>query len=870
MWYQQTVAETEQILGTNKKDGLTKREHDLRLERNGKNVLKEEKRASALTIFFRQFGDFMVMVLMAAAVVSAFLGETLDAIMILLIIVMNGILGFIQEFKAERSLEALKKMTEDESRVVVGGELYVTKAENLVVGDVVILDSGAKVPADLRITESFRLKVEESILTGEAKDVSKHSNPISGETTLNKRKNMCYSGTVVTGGRGRGIVVATGMNTEIGHIAGMLQTKKPEATPLQNQLKHLGKILICLCAIVCAIVSVAGFFLGGNLYTMILTGVSLGVASIPEGLPIVVTICLALGVWRLANVNAIVRRLPAVETLGCTTCICTDKTGTLTKNSMEMQYIYGDKAWHETRDFHKTGKTAFYTNMVIANCNSLYREGNEFYGDFTETALMLGAQRTGAPLPVVKKIDEISFDSERKMMSVLGEYEGKRYSLVKGAPDRICDRCRYILTEGKVIPFGYEEKNTVKRAVADYGGNGYRILALAFRPDVRDAAEMEKNLIFLSLAALSDPLREDAKPALAKAKEAGIRSVMVTGDHSGTALAIGKELGIAASENAVLTGEQLQSMDDTALGKRLRDISVIASVSPADKMRVVSVLRRQNEVCAMTGDGVNDAPALKEADIGIAMGLKGTDVTKGVADFILADDNFSSIVEAIYQGRGIYDNIRKSVRYLLSSNFGEILLMVLAVFLQFPLPLVPLQILWVNLVTDGLPAMALAMELPSPGLMREAPRKKQAGIFSNGLGRKIVLRGFLIGIICFALFLYGIYITEDIAVARTMAFNALVLSQLFYVFDCRSEKGILWGKAFFKNPFLLLTIMISLVVQWFVIYHSFFNQLFDTVPLSSSNLLLTVILSVLPSFCVWIKGMLSQKGNEKKSKKRRK
>jgi Ca2+-transporting ATPase len=870
MWYQKTVEETEQLLATNMKNGLAQREHDRRLESNGKNILKEERRASRLVMFLSQFGDFMVMVLMAAAAVSAFLGETLDAVMILLIIIVNGLLGFFQEFKAERSLEALKKMTEDEARVVIGGELFVTKAENLVVGDVVMLDSGTKVPADLRIIESFRLKVEESILTGEAKDVSKHSKSLQGEAALNKRKNMCYSGTVVTGGRGRGIVVATGMNTEIGHIAGMLQTKKQELTPLQKQLKHLGKILICVCAIVCAIVAAAGFVLGGDLYTMILTGVSLGVASIPEGLPIVVTICLALGVWRLANVNAIVRRLPAVETLGCTTCICTDKTGTLTKNSMEMQYIYGDAKWHKVKDFSETGETAFLTNMVIANCNSLYREREEFYGDYTETALMLGAKHTGAPLPSVNKIDEISFDSERKMMSVLGEYEGRNYSLVKGAPDRICERCRYVFHEGKVIPFGYEEKSAVNRAVAEYGSNGYRILAIAFRPDVQEAAEMEKNLTFLSLAALSDPLRDDAKPALTKAKEAGIRSIMVTGDHCGTALVIGKELGIASSEQDVMTGEQLQSMDDRTLGKRLRNASVIASVSPADKMHIVSVLKRQNEVCAMTGDGVNDAPALKEADIGIAMGLKGTDVTKGVADFILADDNFSSIVEAIYQGRGIYDNIRKSVRYLLSSNFGEILLMVIAIFLQFPLPLIPLQILWVNLVTDSLPALALAMEPPSSELMREKPRKRQVGIFSDGLGAKIIFRGCLIGVICFSLFLYGIYITEDIVVARTMAFNALVLSQLFYVFDCRSEKGVLWGKAFFQNPFLLLTIVISLVIQWFVIYHEFFNQLFDTVPLSTSNLLLTVGMSALPSFCFWSKGLLAKKRNEKKPKKRRK
>ena len=859
MWYQKTVVETEQILGTDQNQGLVSREHERRLERNGKNKIEKEKKVSVAAIFFRQFCDFMVMVLMAAAVVSAFLGENLDAIMILLIIMVNGGLGFIQEFKAERSLEALKKMTEDEARVIINGELFITKAENLVVGDVVILDSGTKVPADLRLTESFRLKAEESVLTGESKDVSKNTCAIEGEVTLSKRKNMCFSGTVITGGRGRGIVVATGMDTEIGHIANMLQTKKQDDTPLQRQLKHLGKVLIAVCVAVCALVAAAGFLLGGELYTMILTGVSLGVASIPEGLPIVVTICLALGVWRLTNVNAIVRRLPAVETLGCTTCICTDKTGTLTKNKMEMHSFFGNNARHPVTEFHKTNKLVFYTNMVINNCNSLFQEGNEFYGDFTEVALMQGALRTGAPMPQVKKLDEISFDSDRKMMSVLGEYEGKRYSLVKGAPSRICERCRSIMLNGKVVPFGYEEKKTVNRAVADYGNSGFRVLALAMRPDAKNYDDMEKDLIFLSLAALSDPLREDAKSALSKAKNAGIRSIMVTGDQIGTALAIGRELGIAHSEEDTLSGEQMKAMSDRDLVKKLRTTSVIASVSPADKVRVVSVLKSHNEVCAMTGDGVNDAPALKEADIGIAMGLKGTDVTKEAADFILADDNFSSIVEAIYQGRGIYDNIRKTIRYLLSSNFGEILLMVFAVCLCFPLPLMPLQILWVNLVTDGFPAMALAMEPPSPGLMNEKPRKSNVGVFSNGLGHKIAARGLAIGVICFGLYLYGIYQAGDITVGRTMAFNALVLCQLFYVFDCRSEKGILAGKAFFKNPFLLLTIVISLIVQWFVIYHSFFNELFATVPLSLENFLLSVVVSSLPSLFTLIRGFVTTK-----------
>lgn len=847
MWYQKSVEEAEKYFGTDGKRGLTAWEHDHRLAKNGANRLEQKQKNSPVKIFLRQFTDFMVMVLLVAAIVSAALGETLDAVMIVAILVFNSILGFVQEYKAERSLESLQKMTEDEARVFIGGELCVKKADELVVGDVVLLETGTKVPADIRITESYRLRAEESVLTGEAKDVAKSVDALAGETPLAKRKNMCYSGTVITGGRGRGIVVDTGMGTELGQIAKMLNREKSELTPLQKQLKHLGKVLIFLCVVVCFLVALAGFFMGGEFYTMILTGVSLGVASIPEGLPVVVTICLALGVRRLTAVNAIVRRLPAVETLGCVNCICTDKTGTLTKSRMETRYFYGNGMWYDAAEFGKTGLLARDVNLVIANCNSLYRDSDHFYGDSTEIALMIGAEKNAAPILPARRLDENAFDSERKMMSVRCEYNGKIYSLVKGAPDRVCERCRYIRSGDQNVPFGYEEKKAVSKAVADYSANGYRILALAIRPDAKVSEEMEEGLTFLALAAISDPLRDGVKESLQKAAAAGVRSVMITGDQRGTALAIGRELGIAEGESDVLTGKEIDAMSERELTAALRDVSVIASVSPADKMKIVSTLRKAGVVCAMTGDGVNDAPALKEADIGIAMGQKGTDVTKEAADFILADDNFSSIVEAIYQGRGIYDNIRKFIRYLLSSNLGEILLMLLAVVLCFPLPLLPLQILWVNLVTDGLPALALAMEPPHPSLMRQKPRDAGGSIFSGGLGGKIVVRGAFIGILCFAVFLVGIMRSDDISVARTMAFNALVLSQLFYVFDCRHEKEFRFDRLLFRNPFLPITVALSCVVQWFVIYHGFFNGIFHTVPLTLVDFILSVGFAALPS-----------------------
>ncbi len=863
MWYQKSVEDTERHFRTDRNSGLTALEHDRRREHHGPNALEQKKQTSPAGLFFRQFADFMVMVLMAAAVVSAMLGERVDALMILAIIVMNSILGFIQEYKAEQSLGALKKLTEDEARVLIGGELAVKKAEELVVGDVVLLETGTKVPADLRLTESLRLRAEESILTGEAKDVAKTTAALSGDIPLAKRSNMCYSGTVITGGRGRGVVVATGMDTELGHIAKLLDHGKPELTPLQKQLKHLGKILILLCTVVCVIVAAAGFFMGGALYEMILTGVSLGVASIPEGLPIVVTICLALGVRRLTAVHAIVRRLPAVETLGCVTCICTDKTGTLTKSRMETQFFYGNGRWYPAAEFGSAGKLAEDVNLVIGNCNSLYREGDRYFGDATEVALMIGAERNGAPVEKLSRTDEIAFDSDRKMMSVAVTFRGHTMSLVKGAPDRIVDRCRYISIEGKELPLGYEEKNLLRRAVAAYSADGYRILALALRRQIAAAEDMETELTFLAFAAISDPLREDAASSLARAAAAGVRSIMITGDQKGTALAIGRKLGIAEEEADAVTGSEVQKLSDGELSTRLEKVSVIAAASPADKMRVVSVLRSKGEICAMTGDGVNDAPALKKADIGIAMGQKGTDVTKEAADFILADDNFSSIVEAIYQGRGIYDNIRKFIRYLLSSNLGEILVMFLGVVLSFPLPLLPLQILWINLVTDGFPALALAMEPPRASLLQEPPRKAGGSVFSGGLGRKIALRGVAIGVLCFSAFFLGIYLSEDIAVARTMAFNALVLSQLFYVFDCRSEHGLLKGKDWFSNPFLLITVAVSLLLQWIVVYHSFFNALFHTVALSSTNLLLSIALAALPSAFSAVISVISQKKSEK-------
>lgn len=869
MWYQKSAEETARCFQTDGKQGLSSEEHRRRLEENGVNALEQKKKVAPWSLFLRQFTDFMVMVLLAAAVASAAMGERIDALMIAAIIVVNSVLGFLQEYKAERSLAALQRLTEDEARILLDGEWRVIKAEELVVGDVVLLDMGAKVPADLRLTEARHLSVDESILTGEAVAREKSTAALTGEVPLVQRSNMCYRGTAVTAGRGRGVVVATGMNTELGKIARMLDRGRPEPTPLQRQLKELGKVLILLCAAVCSLVAVAGVLLGGGVYEMILTGVSLGVASIPEGLPIVVTICLALGVRRLTAVHAIVRRLPTVETLGCVTCICTDKTGTLTKNRMELCHLYVEGAWKNLEEFRRSGDIAAATAKVIANCHELHREGDHYCGDPTELALVYGLRRAGITGERLERTDEIAFDSERRMMSVAVREGGMMLSLVKGAPDRVLACCRYRRCKGENQLLRAEERRRLAGEAAVYGEKGYRVLALAMAEDIGGREDMERELTFLAFAAMRDPLREDALTSLEQAAAGGVRSIMITGDQRSTALAIGRELGLAGEPEETMTGGEMAELSDGQLKKRLKKVSVIAEASPGDKMRIVSLLRRHGEVCAMTGDGVNDAPALHEADVGIAMGKRGTDVTKDAADLILTDDRFSSIVDAICQGRGIYDNIRNSLRYLLSSNLGEILVMLLAVVLCFPLPMVPLQLLWVNLVTDGLPALALAMEIPDASLMKEPPRKASQGVFGGGLGRKILLRGTLIGVVCFAVYFEGLRRSGDLELARTMTFLALVSAQLFYVLDCRGGAS---PKAVFSsgNPFLWGTVAGSFLIQLFVIYYPPLGALLGTVPLSGEYLLLSIGFAALPTlFSFAADGMFSKKC-KKNLKKRRK
>lgn len=852
-WHCMEATEVAKALGSSMEQGLRENEALRRLAKYGENRLIGKKKESPVLLFFRQFLDFMVLVLIGAALISFAFGEMADALMIMVIVIVNGILGFVQEYKAERSLEALKDLILAEAHVIRDGVFRKIPATDLVPGDLVLLESGSRVPADLRLTEGFNLEAEESALTGESRPVKKRCEPLWEDKPLAERHNLCFSGSSIARGRGKGIVIATGMETEMGRIAALLHEGSREETPLQRRLRSLGKWLIAFCLTICGLVAAIGIYLGENIFNMLLTGVSLAVASIPEGLPAIVTISLALGVRQMAKSRAIVRRLPAVETLGCTTFICSDKTGTLTRNTMEVRYIHTGGGWQKVEDFHPgAGDLSL---LVMANCHDVAKGAEGLEGDPTEKALLelalLRDAQTNLP-----RLEEIPFDSSRRRMSVLVDWKGKKLSLVKGAPDTIFALCRKIETEKGPIAFTEIEKRRLLEEAGVYTDRSYRLLALAYRPDPKGEKEMERDLVFLALTAIADPIRPDVPGALAKAREARIHTAMITGDDPRTALAIGRELGM---ETAVLTGRELDEMSEEEMRRQIRKTSIFARVDPAHKLKIVRILKGEGEIVAMTGDGVNDAPAIKEADIGIAMGKKGTDVTKEAADFILADDNFATIVKAVFHGRGIYDNIRKFIRYLLACNIGEVLVMFFAVLLGMPLPLLPLQILWINLVTDGLPALAIAMDKPEPGLMSMAPRSPKEGVFSRGLGFKIGFRGILIGVTTLFLFLFVLIREQDIILARTVAFTALVMCQLFHVFDCRSERETVFKLGFFSNPWLLGAVALSLLMQITVIYWPFLQNIFATTPLGWDDWRLILLFTGAPTIVSAFKYLLWEK-----------
>ncbi|MEB3101249.1 calcium-translocating P-type ATPase, SERCA-type [Ferviditalea candida] len=890
--------------------GLSDKEARDRLEQYGRNELSEGKKISPLTLFLNQFKDFMVLVLVGATLISGMLGEYLDAITIVMIILMNGILGFAQEFRAERSLRALKALSAPVAKVIRNSAVMQIPAIELVPGDLVLLDNGDRIPADIRFIETNNLYVEESALTGESVPVGKHSKVIDEEDVpLGDQKNMGFMGTMVTRGTAQGVVIRTGMDTEMGKIADLIQNTEEMQTPLQQRLEQLGKILIAVAIGLTVMVVVAGIMHGQPGYGMFLAGVSLAVAAIPEGLPAIVTIALALGVQRMIRRKAIVRKLPSVETLGCASVICSDKTGTLTQNKMTVTHVWlggrvlelSGSGYEPNGEIKENGSPADMKSdqtlrrlmqvSVLCNNASLHEEYPEtvkkkskapakstwaIKGDPTEGALIVMAAKAGITKShlqgMYQRLREYPFDSERKLMSVLVQHQGGQLICTKGAPDVLLQKCTYILWQDKVVPFTETLKQKVMGANEAMARNALRVLGLAYRElrstDPQETEEeVERNLIFVGLTGMIDPPRAEVRDAIVTCKKAGIKTVMITGDHRTTAEAIAKQLGMIPPKGLTVDGQQLSVMSEEELDAKANDIYVYARVSPEHKMRIVKSLQKNGHVVAMTGDGVNDAPAIKAADIGIAMGITGTDVTKEASALVLSDDNFSTIVAAIEEGRGIYENIRKFIRYLLASNVGEILTMFIAMMAGMPLPLVPIQILWVNLVTDGLPAMALGVDQAEKDLMQQKPRPAKENIFARRLGWKIISRGILIGLCTLGAFWLSYHQDGDdsgnLVRAQTVAFATLVMAQLIHVFDCRSSSSVFHRNPL-QNKYLVLAVLSSVALLLCVLYIPELQPIFRTVDLGLEEWILVMTAAAIPTFLFGLGSVLKLPPKKKK------
>lgn len=823
--------------------GLTTREAEKRIQTYGYNELKHKKNKSAILIFLSQFNDFIVWVLIVATLISGIMGDKADAVTILIIVFVNAILGFVQEFKTEKSLEALQELAAPTCKVIRDGSLKVITSRELTLGDVVVVDAGDRIPADGKFIDASNMVVDESLLTGESVGVSK-------DTT--KDKNQGYMGTIILKGRGMILIDAIGMNTEMGKIANLLDNIEEERSPLKERLNSLGKILVIACLVICAVVTILGIIRGNDITEMFLLGVSLAVAAIPEGLAAIVTVALALGVNRMLKRNALVRRLPAVETLGCTSVICSDKTGTLTQNKMTVKEIFINGRIYELdrelpSNYEMLKKAFVYCNDTNYDYN-VSKVEKALMGDPTETALISAFFKDVKEMKnfveKAKRVYDIPFDSTRKMMTVIMNEDNCETCYMKGAPERVINKCNYILENGRVKPMTMAKKKQICSYIDIMSNKALRCIAAAYKKeDIKKSEDVENNLIFIGVAGSMDPPRPEVKEAVMKCKLAGIKPVMITGDHKNTALAIAKSINICNSDDQGLSGEELEKISDDDLEEAVKKVRVFARVSPNHKLRIVKAFKKNNNIVAMTGDGVNDAPAIKEADIGIAMGISGTDVTKEAAAMILTDDNFATIVSAVEEGRIIYDNIRKFIRYLLSCNLGEVLTMFLASVFYLPNPLTPIQILFVNLATDGLPAIALGVDPPDKDIMMQQPRRKSEGIFARGLWEKIIVRGCLIGVCTLFSFELARLFAMDLATCRTISLCTLVMSQLLHVFECRSERHSIFEIKIFSNPYLLGAVCVSVIMICSILYIPFLKSVFNTVSLNLDQWALVLFFS---------------------------
>lgn len=857
MWHCFTIEETERKLRTNIHYGLDEEEAKKRRENYGENKLEEQKKESLLKRFIKQFNDFMIIILLIAAVISAVIakvegtGDYIDSIIIIAIVVLNSIMGLIQEAKAEKSLEALKKMSAPVTKVRRNGRMITIKGSEIVPGDIVILEAGNYVPADCRLISSHNLKIEESSLTGETIPVLKEANTILPEnTTLGDTINMAFSTTIVVNGHAEGIVTETGMNTKVGKIAKMIITDEAPETPIQKKLAEVGKTLGIGCLIICGAIFIIGLLKKIEPIEMFMTSVGLAVAAIPEGLPAIVTIMLSIGVTKMARKNSIIRKLPAVETLGSSSVICSDKTGTLTQNKMQVTKIMDIKgeALNGTADFilelgtmctdveieKATGKwelTGEATEVAISDCAIKHHKNkNELYHN-------------------MKRINEIPFDSDRKMMTTIHVVNGKYRIITKGAPDVLLKRCNKCYDNGNTVILDNSKKMRIEQYNDKMAEQALRVIAVAYSdldrlPNVINTQTIENNLTFVGLLGMIDPPREGVKEAVATCKKAGIKTAMITGDHIATAKAIAKELGILRSGNLSITGTELDQISQKELEKNIMNYSVFARVTPEHKVRIVKAFQSTGAVVAMTGDGVNDAPALKNADIGIAMGKNGTDVAKNASDMILTDDNFVTIVEAVKQGRNIFENIKKAVHFLLATNIGEIVTIFVGLLLGIKSPLLAIQLLWVNLVTDSLPAIALGLEPPEKDIMNRKPRDSKKSLFADGLWSKIFVEGTMLGMLTLLSFSIGSHL-YSVEVGRTMAFVSLGLLELVHSFNIKSEESI-FKIGLFENKYLIGAFIIGALLQVLVVIVPTFAKIFKLVPLNNIQWIYTVGVSLVP------------------------
>jgi Ca2+-transporting ATPase len=836
-------------LGSDSARGLSETEVVERQTRYGLNAIREAAPRSKLRMLLAQFTDFMILLLIAAAMVSGFIGDAEDTVVILGIVVLNATVGFVQEFRAERAMTALKRLAALSAVVVRDGQRQAVPAEALVPGDIVLLEAGNVVPADLRVLEVADLKLGEAALTGESLPVEKRVDPREDpDLPIADRHNMAFKGTVVAYGRGRGIAVATGMETELGRIAGMLEGSGETRTPLQQRLTVFGRQTATAALAICALIFAVGLVRGEPPVLMLLTALSLAVAAIPEALPAVVTVLLALGAARMARERALIRRLPAVETLGSVTTICSDKTGTLTRNEMRAveAFIAGERI--AVAGLDPTHEPAGTLLLALALCNDVSRAADgRLLGDPTEVALWQAAAVAGIDKAACERrahrVWELPFDSERKRMTTLHSDGSGFVAYTKGAPETMLAHCTSMATEAGVVPLSPMQ---TMRAAEDMAQDGLRVLAIACRrwdalPARREPEVVERDLTLLGLVGLLDPPRDEAKAAVATCRAAGITPVMITGDHPATARAIARQLGILDAAGAVLTGRELQMLSDEALQRRAGEIRVYARVDPGQKIRIVAALQAQGEIVAMTGDGANDAPALARADIGVAMGKVGTDVARESASLVLLDDNFATIVTAVREGRRIYDNIRKFVRFVVTCNSAEIWTIFLAPFLGLPVPLLPIQILWINLVTDGLPGLALAAEPAERDVMRRPPRPPREGLLARGMAWQVIWVGLLMAAITLLTQAFAAHAARDHW--QTMVFTVLTLAQMWQVMAIRSDHESLFQQGVLSNMPLLGAVLLTSVLQLMVIYVPPLNTIFSTAPLTAAELLACVALS---------------------------